>query len=188
MTKNNEIAELIGNLPAHKKSLIYIICFAHGILQVRQCLTCGGFQRYIPWSSAVIVQSIQEILRNPSLESTDLASILVKNVFKNYIQDKFDLNYIYHMLNLLTVNNEVQIGTTKIPIPGENVVPANYSNWIEEQIPEREFPLCIIQLNEKHLMYYNTIRAENFIDNLEKLWETNNNRSIKLDEEIQQDW
>ena len=189
MTKNNEIAELLTQLPANKLVIVYFICFTQGLLQARQCLTCAGLQKYIPWSSAVIIQSIQEILKNPTLsETSSYCSILVDNVYKNYIQDKFDLNYIHHVLKLLTANQQVQINSVSVPVPVENIVPTNYSNWIEEQMPSREVPLAILQLNEKHLMYYNTIRAENFIDNLEKLWETSSNNSIRLDQEIQQDW
>jgi hypothetical protein len=43
-------------------------------------------------------------------------------------------------------------------------------------------------LHEKQIIYYNTIRAENFIDQLQELWEASSNSSYKLEEEIQQDW
>ncbi len=45
-----------------------------------------------------------------------------------------------------------------------------------------------MQLPEKQIVYYNTIRAENFIENLQDLWETNSFGLVKLEQHIKQDW
>lgn len=55
-------------------------------------------------------------------------------------------------------------------------------------MPEREVDARVLQLHEKQIIHYNTIRAENFIEQLQELWETSTNSAVKLDEEIQQDW
>lgn len=46
----------------------------------------------------------------------------------------------------------------------------------------------MLQLHEKQIIYYSTIRAEDFIENLEKLWESSSNNVPKLNNELEQDW
>ena len=55
-------------------------------------------------------------------------------------------------------------------------------------MPARLFSASVLQLHPKQIIQYNTIRAEEFIGDLQELWETSTNKSIKLEEEIQQDW
>ena len=64
----------------------------------------------------------------------------------------------------------------------------DFANWLEETIPERKIHVTILQLHEQQLVYYNTIKAENFIESLQDLWETNTVNTIKLEQDIQQDW
>ena len=62
------------------------------------------------------------------------------------------------------------------------------SNWIEEQIPERTIDPRVLQLHSKQIAFYQTIRAENFIEELQQLWDTSSGAKPKLENEIQQDW
>ena len=44
-------------------------------------------------------------------------------------------------------------------------------------------------MHEKQVIYYNTIRAEEFIENLQVLWDNSSlNSSVNLVDEIQADW
>jgi hypothetical protein len=46
-----------------------------------------------------------------------------------------------------------------------------------------------LQLHDKQIIHYDSIRAEDFIFNLERLWETNTaNNEVKLTTEIEPDW
>ena len=46
----------------------------------------------------------------------------------------------------------------------------------------------VLQLHEKQIIYFNKIRAEDFIEKLQELWETSSNNLIKLNDELEQDW
>ena len=59
---------------------------------------------------------------------------------------------------------------------------------MEIQIPERRIESKILQLHERQIIYYSTILAEDFIENLQQLWETSGSGSVKLTEELEQDW
>ena len=60
---------------------------------------------------------------------------------------------------------------------------------MEENVPERAVDYKILQLHSKQIIHYNSIRAEDFIQNLERLWETNSKiTEVKLTTEIEPDW
>ena len=46
----------------------------------------------------------------------------------------------------------------------------------------------VLQLHEKQIIYFNKIRAEDFIEKLQELWETSSSNLIKLNDELEQDW
>lgn len=66
--------------------------------------------------------------------------------------------------------------------------PNEYPNWLEETIQDRLIDSKILQLHDKQIDYYSTLRAEDFIENLEKLWETSSRNIPKLTNDLDQDW
>lgn len=84
-------------------------------------------------------------------------------------------------------SREVYVNQVALPIPSADVSPSDYPNWFEEKIPDRQIDAEVLQLHEKHIKYYSTLRAEEFIENLENLWENSTNNTTKLNDELDQD-
>jgi len=138
-----------------------------------------------------MIDCLVSINQYDSTDFKDLPRFLIKNVYSNYIDDQLDKDYLLSIFDLLFLNNsktEIKINGVILPIP-ESSVPLNeYANWFENKIPERKIDLKILQIHEQAMMYYNTIRAEEFIEKLQNLWETSSNNQIKLNDELEQDW
>jgi hypothetical protein len=191
LTKNDFIAKLVSNISENKKSLIYAVCLVQGLLQSRQNLCCNATQKWLPWSSSSMIDCLVSINQYDSADFKDLPRFLIKNVYSNYIDDQLDKDYLLSIFDLLFLNNsktEIKINGVVLPIP-ESAVPLNeYANWFENKIPERTIDLKILQIHDQAMMYYNTIRAEEFIEKLQNLWETSSNNQVKLNDELEQDW
>lgn len=117
-------------------------------------------------------------------------SQLIKEVFSNYFDDEMDQEYTIRLFQVLfeaANEKEVYVNQVALPIPTANIDPADYPNWFEEKIPSRQIDAEVLQLHEKHLKYYSTLRAEEFIENLENLWENSTNNVAKLNDELDQD-
>ena len=191
LTKNESISKLASTIPENKKSLVFTVCLVQGLLQSRQNLCSNTAQKWLPWSSSSLKDCLISINQYDSTEFKDLPKFLIKNVYSNYVDDQLDKDYLQSIFELLILNNsktEIKINNVVIPIP-ESSVPLNeYANWFEIKIPERKIELKVLQIHEQAIMYYNTIRAEEFIENLQSLWETSSNRQIRLNDELEQDW
>lgn len=94
---------------------------------------------------------------------------------------------LFQVLFEASNEKEVYVNQVALPIPTPNVAPADYPNWFEEKIPDRQIDAEVLQLHEKHIKYYSTLRAEEFIENLENLWDNSTNNSAKLNNELDQD-
>jgi hypothetical protein len=128
-----------------------------------------------------------------------------------------DQDYLLNLINILLAsknNKSVKINGVDLPIPDQSIGKSmnlisycliiqklikqninliylatnDYANWLEESIPDRTIDSRILQLHEQQIIYYNNIRAEDFIEKLQDLWESNTINSIKLSDELQQDW
>ena len=191
LTNNDEISSIIQSLQAERKFLIFIICLAQGLLQSRQSLTCSGLQRFIPWGISSLIQPFIAIKQFESNDFTQLPSYLIKNVYSNFIDDEMDKDYVHKLLKMLIDNaksGQILINGVKVLYPDAAILPTEYPNWLEEKIPERKIDSKVLQLHDELIKYYNTIRAENFIENLEKLWENSTNNVPRLNDDLDQDW
>ncbi|CAF0814108.1 unnamed protein product [Brachionus calyciflorus] len=191
LTNNDEISAIIQTLPAEKKFLIYIICLTQGLLQSRQSLTCSGLQKFVPWGVSSLIQCFIAVKQYDLTDFTTLPIYLINNVYSNLIDDEMDKDYVFRLLKMLiesAKSGHVMINEIKIPLPENSILPNEYPNWIEEKIPERKIDSKVLQLHDELIKYYNTIRAEAFIENLEKLWETSSNNVPKLNDDLDQDW
>lgn len=185
--KHDEILKMLNGVQPSKNVFVYYVSFVQGLLQGRQSLVCGGLQKNLPWAKSSIIQSIHEIKNINDVQQ--LPDVLVEKVFSNYLVDELDKIYVEQILRLLVQGKAtVNVNSVSVPVPAESVSPGDYPNWLEEQVPTRSFSTNILQLHPKQVVHYNTIRAEEFIGNLQELWETSTNKSINLEEEIQQDW
>lgn len=191
LLNNEEISNLIQNFSNDRKILGFIISFTQGLLQSRQSLTCNGVQKFVPWGLSSLLQLFICIKQFNTNDIQNLPEYLVRNVYSNYIDDEMDKTYISELLKTLiksAPSGQIIINGVKIPIPDSNVLINEYPNWLEEKIPERKIDFKVLQLHDELIKYYNTIRAENFIENLEHLWESGSNNVPKLNEELDQDW
>lgn len=135
-------------------------------------------------------------------------------MYSNYLEDDLDKEYLCDLLTLLIKTlkegkTEVLINSIKVPFPESTTrkfifiifemisfllmifylkAVNEYPNWIENKIPERRLDSKVLQLHEKQIIYFNKIRAEDFIEKLQELWETSSNNLIKLNDELEQDW
>ena len=192
LTKNDEISKLITQMTEPKKSLVFKVCLVQGLLQSRQNLCCNAAQKWFPWSSSCILECLIIINRfDDSKEFKDLPYYLISNVYSNYLDDKLDKDYLLNLFESLISSvskTEIQLNGISVPYPDSSVPPNEYANWFENKIPDRKIELKILQLHEEAIMYYNTIRAEEFIENLQQLWEASSTNLIKLNDDLEQDW
>lgn len=191
LINNEEISTLVESFPIDRKILGFVICLVQGLLQSRQSLTCNGLQKFVPWGLSSLIHLFVCVKQFGSNDIQNLPRHLIESVYSNYIDDDMDKNYIFELLKILinsAKSGYAQINAVKIPIPDSNVLINEYPNWLEEKIPERTIDFKILNLHPELIKYYNTIRAENFIENLENLWETNTSNVPKLNEELDQDW
>lgn len=101
-----------------------------------------------------------------------------------------DRDYLATLLRTLFSykDDKVAINGIGFPVPNTAVPPSDYANWLEEKIPSRTVDSRILQLHKSQIIHYNTIRAEDFIYNLERLWESNPATEVRLSVEIEPDW
>ncbi|RNA04920.1 dynein beta ciliary-like, partial [Brachionus plicatilis] len=190
LANNEEISAFIQNFPSDRKFLGFVICLIQGLLQSRQSLTCSGIQKFIPWGLSSLLQIFVSIKQFDTNDLEKLPQHLIKNVYSNYIDDEMDRNYVFDLLKLLinsAKSENISLNGVKIPMPDPTISINEYPNWLEEKIPDRKIDSKVLQLHNELIKFYNTIRAENFIENLEQLWETNSSNVPKLNEELDQD-
>lgn len=124
LTKNDTISKMLTNLQANKNVLVFCVCLIQGLLQSRQNLTCGGQQKWIPWGVSCIAQCLNEIINFKSDQFVQLADLLLRNVFSNYFDDNFDLNYVAKLLDNTIgklPSREININNVVIPLPEDNI-------------------------------------------------------------------
>lgn len=191
LINNEEISTLVQNFPIDRKILGFVICLIQGLLESRQSLICNGLQKFVPWGLSSLIQLFICVKQFGTNDLQKLPRHLIENVYSNYIDDDMDKNYILELLKILinsVKSGNVQINGVTIPVPDSNISINEYPNWLEEKIPDRKIDFKILNLHPELIKYYNTIRAENFIENLEHVWEENTSNVPKLNEELNQDW
>ena len=75
---NDKNASNLLNINKEKHPLAYISCLAHGILQSRQSLVCGGIQKWFSWSTTWITDTLAAIKSFNSADISSFASYLIK--------------------------------------------------------------------------------------------------------------
>lgn len=191
LAKSDEIAALVKSIPKEKQLMVYFVCLVQGILQSRQSLACSGLQKFFPWRISCIIECLNSIVRHDSAtDSRTLPKCLLDEVYSNYFDDEMDKDYVYKLLRELVdskSNNQLIINEVTLPVPTLDVSPNDYPNWFEEKLPDRKIDSKILELHEKQIFYYSTLRAEEFIENLENLWENSTNNVVKLSDDLDQD-
>ena len=75
---NDKNVKSLLNLAKEKYGLIYIACLAHGLLQSRQNLICGGIQKWFFWSTTWVVDILNAIQNYNNNDTSSFGSYLFK--------------------------------------------------------------------------------------------------------------
>lgn len=67
-------------------------------------------------------------------------------------------------------------------------MPTDFSTWFAEKISEHSINISILQIHESLIQKYSTLRAEEFLDELQRLWDVGLNSQSQTVDEIKPDY
>ena len=101
-----------------------------------------------------------------------------QNVYSNFLEDALDKEHVLTMFNKLVdslTSNGGKLSLNGVELPTPSGPPTEsefvkYADWLEEQLPERQFSTALLDLHPKQILMFEVERASLFIDELSYLW------------------
>ncbi|XP_023931015.1 dynein beta chain, ciliary-like [Lingula anatina] len=163
------------------KLLIYGVGVIQGALLARQTFGSQGLSQWSTLSRTHMVQVIDMVdgavsrTKEPSVE--ELGPIISKMVYGNILVNAWDQDYSAALVAAVMKGLQagaITLGDVQIPMPSAGTEPTDYGTWIVEQMKEDSNSLQALSLHTSVEKEYNESSGIEFLDHLDKLYETQN--------------
>jgi len=180
LLQHDEIAEQIKSIDKSSYVLVYIACLLQGLLDARHSLVFFGSNDWSLKNVAFLAQLILFIKSFDMENLKEFPSLLMNEVIINYIDNLYEKDYVFAVLVALTNSfktQTIQINDTSIPFPPKELGPSDFKSWFQKTIVNWEIDSNVLQLHDKLINQFSKLKAEEFIENLQQLWDINSSGS-----------